>query len=592
MDEREIAELLDKDMLDKEDRKILCHSLVTTEPQMEKLILKYFTQKDYQEIQRKRIGKGTIGGKACGLLLANKLIEIYMPECEECLEESQAYFIGTGVFDEYINIGKNVFEGYDVALRQVLDSYGETPYIVRSSSRLEDGFNSSFTGKYASVFCCNQGSKEEKFEELKKAVCQVYESVFWESAVQYRKNRNCPDEEEKMGILIQEVVGEKIEDYYFPAVAGMGCSYNPYRWVEEMDITAGMVRMVLGLGTRAVQRTPGDYPRLVSLNRPKANIRTTMADRHKYSQRYVDVIDLKEKRFISKKLEDILNILPDAYKKLTLNRDTDAEAFLREQRDYRNVYFADCQGVVENDKLIYILQRMEKILEKEYGQPVDIEFAVTRKSEEWRLNILQCRPVKNVISESIHIKDIPKENVLFDVRRTSMRCSKEINLDYIVWVNPQSYYEYTYRKKADVADTIRKINQYFKGKDKKLLLLVPGRIGTSSPELGVPVTSSDIYQFCAICEVAYGKAGYNPELSYGSHMFQDLIEADIYYGAICENSKTIIYQPEILQQRPEVLGEILDEKEEIKNIVKLYEVNSNNARLYLDIKQGRALCVV
>ena len=137
------------------------------------------------------------------------------------------------------------------------------------------------------------------------------------------------------------------------------------------------------------------------------------------------------------------------------------------------------------------------------------------------------------------------------------------------------------------------INQKFEDSDKKLLLLSPGRIGTSSPELGVPVVYAEISQFSAICEVAYSKAGYHPELSYGSHMFQDMVEADVYYGALNDNSKTRLYQPELLHSCPEILGERLPgEPEELAHIVKVFDVTGRHATLTLDAQEGRAVCRV
>ena len=141
-----------------------------------------------------------------------------------------------------------------------------------------------------------------------------------------------------------------------------------------------------------------------------------------------------------------------------------------------------------------------------------------------------------------------------------------------------------------MARLIGRINQHFEDVDKKLMLLVPGRIGTSSPELGVPVAYAEISQFSAICEVAYGDVGYHPDLSYGSHMFQDMVEADVYYGAINDNSNTRLYQPELLKKYPEVLREILPEEQELAEIVKVYDVSGENTSLILDAKEGRAVC--
>ena len=104
-----------------------------------------------------------------------------------------------------------------------------------------------------------------------------------------------------------------------------------------------------------------------------------------------------------------------------------------------------------------------------------------------------------------------------------MGLSRNVKIDHIVLVDPISYYNMPYVRKSNVAKLIGTINWKYKGKNKHMLLMVPGRIGTSSPELGVPTTFADISEFEAICEIEEKKAGYNPELSYGSHIFQDLV---------------------------------------------------------------------
>ena len=159
------------------------------------------------------------------------------------------------------------------------------------------------------------------------------------------------------------------------------------------------------------------------------------------------------------------------------------------------------------------------------------------------------------------------------------------------WI-PVKYYEYEYAKKPDVARLISRINQHFEDTDKKLMLLVPGRIGTSSPELGVPVVYAEISQFSAICEGGLRKGSRLPPGSfYGSHMFQDMVEADVYYGAINDNSKTRLYRPELLTRYPEVLKDILPgESRELADIVKIHDVSRSGATLTLDAQEGRAVC--
>lgn len=612
-------ELLGREHLTDEEKRIVCRSLMTTDARMEQLILKYFTPEDFGNVWKKRIGGGLIGGKACGVLAARKLIRVRLPEFEEHIEPHHSFFIGSGVFCEYLELNgctklkerqrkeKEHFDGAGELknllrtgmfpqhirqeFRKMLGHYGTTPIIVRSSSLLEDGYGNAFSGKYESIFCMNQGTEEERLRELEEAVRQVYASTMNPSAIEYRRKRKLLDVDEQMALLVQKIEGEQREDLYFPVAAGMGCSYNPYKWMEHMNPDAGMLRMVMGLGTRAVERTPGDYPRLVGLDRAQGNIRTTIEDRHKFSQRQVDVLDFTENRLCTKPLEQVVSCMPDWQKKQVLSRDTDAEYRLSQRRIFRKIYFADCQGLVDNHDFIRMMRKILKMLEAEYERPVDVEFAV--KSQEggtWKVNLLQCRPLQVAASEQIHIPEGIDKQILFDVRRTSMRRSKCERLDCIVWVDPQAYYECPYAKKPDVGRMISQINQYYEEADKKLMLLVPGRIGTSSPELGVPVVYADISQFIAICEVAYSKAGYRPELSYGSHMFQDLVEADVYYGAINENSKTRLYQPELLEQFEDVFLRLWPQETGLSDIIKVFDVSESQTELLLDAKEGRAVC--
>lgn len=614
-----LGEILAKETMTEEERKYVCNQLMATESQMERLILKYFTEEDFRKVWKRKIGEGVIGGKACGLLVARKLMELYLPEYAEQTEPHNSFFIGTGVFYEYMvlnhceelkarhRLEKEHFQEAEELerrlrtgqipetirqeLKKMLEHYGTRPLIVRSSSLMEDGYGNAFSGKYESVFCINQGTPEERLLELENAIRRVYSSVMNESAIEYRRKRHLLDVDEQMALLVQQVAGQEYGEFFFPVAAGVGCSYNPYKWMEFLNPEAGMLRMVTGLGTRAVERTPYDYPRLIGLERAQANLRTTMAERHKFSQRQVDVIDLAQKRLCTKHLEQVIERLPKWQKKMVLSRDEEAEEMLAGRHIYRKIYFADCQGMVENREFIRMMRKLLKMLEEAYGRPVDVEFAVTSPGEGvWKLNLLQCRPQQASSSEQVKIPSGIDHEILFDIRRTSMRRSKEERMDYIVWVDPKAYYEYPYGKKTDVARLIGRINEYFEETDKKLMLLVPGRIGTSSPELGVPVVYAEISQFSAICEVAYNEAGYHPELSYGSHMFQDMVEADVYYGAINDNSKTRLYQPQMLTEYPEVLREICPDGQALGDIIKVYDVSGRGASLILDAREGRAVC--
>lgn len=597
----------------------LCRRLMTKEPQMADLIIKHFTVDDYLTISRHMIGTGQIGGKACGFLLGRKLLDTSLPDVAAVIEPHDTYYIGTDVFCTYMvenncwqlrlkyRLEKEQFQelkafreamavgSFPAFIRnqflRMLKHYGSTPIIVRSSSFMEDGYGNAFSGKYESVFCANQGTLRERLYEFEQAVRQVYASTLSTAALEYRSKRSLLGLDEQMALLVQSVSGKRYGDLYFPIASGVSFSYNPYRWMEQINPEAGMIRLVAGMGTRAVNRTPGDYPRLIGLDRPQAMFWPTIAERHQYSQRFIDVLNLNTKTIESLPFEDILPLLPPGHRKYIFSHDTDAEDSLRERGQNRQVFFTDCQGVVDHSGYINLMKAMLQKLEQLYQRPVDIEFALTIRADGTiGIDLLQCRPLQHRESRSIAVRNHRDEDVLFEISKASMRSSKQENLDIIVVVDPRHYYETPYAEKGSVASAIGELNQLLD--NKKAMLLVPGRIGTSSPELGVPVNYSEVNQFEAICEVSYHDIGYDPELSYGSHMFQDMVEADVFYGAIHENSSTRIYRPGLLQSYPNIYDRLLPGHPEYRQIIQVYDLQEQDATLYLDAVRGHALCII
>ena len=375
-------------MMDEEKKRELCRTMMTQDPRLARTILTYFEEDDFQRISDHKTGGGVIGGKACGFVLVEKIMETLLGEYADRWERCPSWFVGTEVFCQ-VRDGKPL-ETFREEFEKILDYFDGSPYIVRSSSLMEDGYDNAFFGKYESVFCADQGTEEERIQEMMEAVSKVYDSVKNQEAVEYRKKWHRKDQEEQMGLLIQKVAGAQIGRLYFPAAAGMGCSYNPYKWMEHINPEAGMLRMVAGLGTRAVTRTPGDYPRLIGLDCAQGNLWGTTGERHKYSQRQVDVIDLDARQVCTRNLSELLDLLPKAYRKLILDRDTDAEEILARRGDYRRIYFADCQGLVEDRTFIRMMKTLLKKLEENYRQPVDIEFAVNASEEGWKVTLVHA----------------------------------------------------------------------------------------------------------------------------------------------------------------------------------------------------------
>ena len=600
----------------------MCDIMMTRDEKMRALVKKHFEPDDYFEVRDHMVGTGMIGGKACGMLLARAIIRNDAPEVDEVLEPHDSFYVGSDVYYTYIvdngfwdvRIRQRTEEGYfelaeefatrlregsfSPALREqferIVDYYGQDPYIVRSSSILEDGFGNAFAGKYESVFCANKGSIEQRVAEFEEAVKTVYASSMNLSALDYRKRRGLDKRDEQMALLVMRVSGTYYGPYYMPCAAGVGYSYSPYRFLESIDPKAGMLRLVMGLGTSAVDRTEGSYPRLVSLDAPERTIYTEVCDRHQYSQRKLEVVRDSERVLEQLDLSAIEPELPRYLADILLEHDTDAEYRLREMGRDTQVRFISCRGLVKNEEMMSRMQRMMQAIQAEYDYPVDTEFTINLSDDgEYLINLLQCRPLQ-VLNDEAKIsipENIGDGNIFLENKGVSMGLSRQSDLDIIVYVDPVAYYHMPYADKPAVAKMIGRVNWSYRDQNMHMMLVVPGRVGTSSPELGVPVTFSDISAFEAICEVEEKEAGYNPELSYGSHMFQDLVEADILYTAVFANEKTIRFAPELLPEMRDISSQFNEERS-LGGIVKVYDVSGCDCRLYHDLKQEHLLVTI
>ena len=172
-----------------------------------------------------------------------------------------------------------------------------------------------------------------------------------------------------------------------------------------------------------------------------------------------------------------------------------------------------------------------------------------------------------------------------------MGMCKTMSLDYIVYVDPVKYYNMPYKDKDLVAKLVGKINWHYRDENKHMMLIVPGRVGTSSPELGVPTAFSDISAYEIICETEESKAGYNPELSYGSHIFQDLVEAGILYTAVFHDGKTIHFHPEKLEKFSDMVSRFT-ENSILSDIVHVYDLSNTKCEVFNDIANEHLMITI
>ena len=601
----------------------MCNIMMSRDEKMRVLIKKHFKPEDYFYVRDHMIGTGMIGGKSCGMLLARKIIENMRPDLFKVMEPHDSWFVGSDVYYSYIvenefwdlRVRQRTEEGY-FSLANVfaesllhgkfsrdmeeqfcflLEYYGRDPIIVRSSSILEDGFGNAFAGKYESVFCANSGTMEERLAEFENAIRRVYASTMSMSALDYRKRRQLANRDEQMALLVQRVSGSHYDQYYMPCAAGVGYSYSPYRFLKSLDPEAGMLRLVMGLGTSAVDRTEGSYPRLVNLDRPEATTATTIEEKHQFSQRKLEVVNKESKCLEQLTLEQIETKLPRYLQNALLEHDYDIERHLREIGRNTQVRFISCKGLVGNKTMMKQLQEMMLLIQSEYGQSVDIEFTLNlSENGEYMINLLQCRPLQvfQDTGEAMVPSDLSQERVLLVSEGASMGLSRVVKLDYIVYVDPIAYYNLPYNEKGTVAKAISSVNWKFRNMGKHMMLMVPGRIGTSSPELGVPTAFSDISEFEVICEISESGAGYNPELSYGSHIFQDLVEAKILYTAVFESEQTKQYHPEKLLEMPDLLVKLFPEMDKLEGVVRICDVGGTDCCLYNDLHHEKLVVTI
>ena len=314
----------------------LSRMMIGTHPEFSRLVDAYMTLDDLFAIRDRLIGSGRIGGKAAGMLLARRILVTDPGETDfaEVLEAHDSFYIGSDVFftflvnndlfrmrlqlsratsishEEFAEVEKRFLAGsfspeIMEQFRDMLAYFGQAPIIARSSSLLEDSFGNAFAGKYRSEYCANQGPPEERLEAFLRAVKLIYASAVNPDALSYRRSRGLGESDEQMAILVQRVSGTPYRRYFFPTLAGVAFSRNLYAWTDRIDPKRGMIRLVFGLGTRAVNRVGNDYPRMIAVSHPQ--LRPESGARiAKYSQTEVDLIDLDRNELATVPLSDLL----------------------------------------------------------------------------------------------------------------------------------------------------------------------------------------------------------------------------------------------------------------------------------------------
>lgn len=572
-------------------------------------IAKHFVRvRDFYKLLKRMIfpigSHGKLGGKSAGLFLAyrilksmddpKKLLEnIKTPKTWHITSDAMIYFMHYNNLDELlehkykpisdvrneyphvIQLFKNSHFPPEIVkgVAMALDDFGERPLIVRSSSLLEDRLGSAFLGKYKSLFIANQGSKADRLEALLDAIAEVYASTIGPDPIEYRAERGLLDFHEEMGIMIQEVVGEKVGHYFFPAFAGVAFSNNEFRWSPRVRREDGLLRMVPGLGTRAVDRLSSDYPVLVAPGQPQLRANVTVEERIRYAPRAMDVIDLETREFRTVEVRQVLKELGSNYPMVNKLVSVYENGMLRPvsfNTDFKSDNLVmTFDGLLEDSRFVRQINAILRELQNRLGTPVDIEFAHDGKN----FYLLQCRPqsYSKFNAPAKFPEQIDEKNIIFTANKYITN-GIVADVQYVVYVVPDAYA--SLEKLDDMKAVGRIIGELNKAlPHRKFILIGPGRWGSRGDiKLGVSVTYSDINNTAALIEVAWRKGNYIPDLSFGTHFFQDLVEEGIRYLPLYPDDEGVIFKEEFFTGSPNSLSTILDVPEALQKVVRVINV--------------------
>jgi hypothetical protein len=587
----------------------LCKLLFPTDPAMSPLIRQYLHLDDLLAIRDRMIGIGSIGGKALGMLLARAIMRRDAPALHAQLEAHDSFFVGTEVFDTFLvrnglwwirrqqrdpttflqqidEARVRIMQGTFTAstLQQfegMLDYFGEWPFIVRSSSRLEDQFGNAFAGQYESVFCANRGPREIRLADLLNAVRQVYASTLGEKALSYRQRRGLLDSHEQMALLIMRVSGTAGHRYFHPHAAGVGLSFNPYRWNPRIDMQAGVVRLVAGLGTRAVDRTDDDYTRLIALNEPELRPETNFGAIARRAQRRMDALDLEGNKVITGPFAELTDGEGDFPLDLFTSREhPDHPAFLT------------FDGLLKNTTFVSNMSMLLGGLQAAYRHPVEIEFSLNVLPDGgYRINLLQCRPMQVRSAEGV-VRAEPPDYVprLVAAQGAVIGPSRVIRPDRIVYVSPSLYGQLGQADRLAITRIIGRINRASAGRT--LLLLGPGRWGSRDIWLGIPVAFSDINNVKALCEIVAMHDSLVPDVSLGTHFINELIESDMLYFALFPKMEGNRIDEKAIRRLPNRLTKLFPDARGWSDVVRVVDFKSRSMILYADAEHQRVTVTV
>jgi hypothetical protein len=354
-----------------------------------------------------------------------------------------------------------------------------------------------------------------------------------------------------------------------------------------------MLRLVLGLGTRAVNRVESDYPRIVALDKPLSKPLDGAEDAKRFSQHYVDLLETEENKFETVSFEALLDQKTDLSLELVAVRDDETSEKLRKiKAKNQDAWVINFDKLMKETAFPAQMKRMLKTLESAYQYPVDIEFTVNFSADELiHINLLQCRPVptKGLGKEVSIPKNIPGNKILFSSRGNFVGGNVSQKIQRVIYIDPKGYYNLNEQEKYMAARLVGRLNKMIKNKkERSILLMGPGRWGTSTPSLGIPVSFSEINNVSVLCELEFREGNLSPDISYGSHFFHDLVEEEIFYIALFSERADVVLNKEIFSALENKFSALLPGNPGFDGIINVYDVD-NRLTVASDVVSQKAV---
>lgn len=538
-------------------REYLIQAFVDSRNETQSGIIADFSQNEYDiDANYSRLGAGSLGGKGRGLgfinmLLSKSDIHSKYPDVKICVPTS--IVICTDEFDRFIEKNKlDMFFGKQHSDEEITQKFLDAkidgrlkrslrkflkemnrPIAVRSSSLLEDSHYQPFAGIYKTYMLPNNSPDiNVRLNHLCDAIKLIYSSIFINKSISFIEATQYTVGEEKMAVIVQELVGKQRGEHFYPIISGVAQSYNYYPFSYQMP-EEGIMHLALGLGKTIVDG--GDTLR-VSPARPKLLPQYSSAKSFvKGSQKKFYALHLSNSKFDQDKTEDATLVeldLDQAEKDDTLKYVCSVyspnDDVIRDSLDFSGPRVVTFAWALKLDwfPLPEIIKDLLELGKYGMGTDVEIEFAVDirKKSNEINFYFLQIRPQAAYgRSANISFDGIEPEDIFCKSDKAlGNGISNEIS--DIVLVDPARFDS---AHTIEIASEISEINQKFRDENRRYILIGPGRWGSSDRWLGIPVTWEQISKVGFIVEV--GMKDFNPSPSYGSHFFQNITALNVGY---------------------------------------------------------------